>query len=90
MASIHAAHDGGRHRLCVGGRVGTCVRVFASGARFWKGPRKEVLGKGTREGMCLLSDAGGKRAGKEMLGKGQGKEHARLLTRLGMCAGEGR
>ena len=27
-----------------------------------EGPRKEVLGKGTREGMRSLSEAGGKRA----------------------------
>ena len=31
---------------------------------------------------------GWKRAGKKMLGKGQRKEHARLLTRVGMCAGK--
>ena len=53
-----------------------------------EGPRKEVLGKGTREGTCSLSDAGGNVQGKEMLGKGQRKEHARLLTRVGMCAGK--
>ena len=89
MASVHAAHDGGRHHVWTG-RVAThvymCLRAGLGSGRTREGGARE----GTREGTCLLSDAGEKRAGKEMLGKGQGKEHARLLTRLGMCAGEGR
>ena len=67
MASVHAAHDGGRHLIVCGlgrwRRVWTCVCERGS---VLEGP------------------------GKEMLGKGQGKERACLLTRLGMCAGEGR
>ena len=47
-----------------------------------------MLGKGTKEGTCSLSDAGGNVQGKEMLGKGQRKEHARLVTRVEMCAGK--
>ena len=47
MASVHTAHDGGRHRLCVDGEGGdACVRVFASGARFWKGQGRRCSGKG--------------------------------------------
>ena len=47
MASVHAAHDGGRHRLWVDwAGVGTCGRVFASGARFWKGQGRRCSGKG--------------------------------------------
>ena len=54
---MHAAHDGGRHRLCVDWAGGdACVRVFASGTRFLEGPGKEMLGKGTKEGTCSLSD----------------------------------
>ena len=87
---MHAAHDGGRHRLCVDWAGGdACVRVFASGTRFLEGPGKEMLGKGTKEGTCSLSDAGGNVQGEEMLGKGgQRKEHARLVTRVEMCAGK--
>ena len=62
---MHAAHDGGRHRLCVDWAGGdACVRVFASGARFLEGPGKEMLGKGTKEGTCSLSDAGGNVQGR--------------------------
>ena len=68
-----------------GGDVWTCVCERGS---VLEGPRKQVLGKGTREGTCSLFDASGKHARKEMLGMGQRKEHARLLTRVGMCAGK--
>ena len=64
------------------GDVWTCVCERGS---VLEGPRKEVLGKGTREGMCSISDAGGNVQGKEMLGKGQRKEHARLLTGGNVC-----
>ena len=62
MASVHAAHDGGRHRLRVewaGGDVWTCVCERGS---VLEGPGKEVLGKGTKEGTCSLFDASGKHA----------------------------
>ena len=68
------------------GDVWTCVCERGS---VLEGPRKEVLGKGTKEGTCSLSDAGGNVQGKDMLGKGgQRKEHARLVTRVEMCAGK--
>ena len=79
--------EGGIDCMWMGGcgDVWTCVCERGS---VLEGPRKQVLGKGTREGMCSLFDAGGNVQGKEMLGKGQRKEHARLLTRVGMCAGK--
>ena len=56
------------------GWVGTCVCERGS---VLEGPRKEVLGKGTMEGTCSLSDAGGNRARKG---------NAREGTKEGTCS----
>ena len=59
--STRRTMEGGIDCVWVGGcgDVWTCVCERGS---VLEGPRKEVLGKGTREGTCSLFDANGKRA----------------------------
>ena len=47
MVSVHAAHDGGQHRVDEKGE-GACVCAFASECRKCFGLRKECARKGTK------------------------------------------
>ena len=84
--STRRTMEGGIDCVWVSGWQRVCTCVCERGSVL-EGPRKEVLGKGTREGTCSLFDASGKRARKEMLGKGPRKERARFLTQEGTCKG---
>ena len=51
--------------------VGTCGRVFASGARFWKDQGRRCSGKGPGKERARFLTRVGTVQGKETLGKGQ-------------------
>ena len=89
VAAVHAAHDGGQHRVDVEWRRRVCVfnceRVqevlqAKQGMCSKRDERRNMFG-GTKERMCLE-----RYTGRDVFGKGRKKECVHKGTTEGMCS----
>jgi hypothetical protein len=83
VTAVHAAHDGGEHRVCAcGRRRGVCVLASDGVQEVLQAKSKECVWKGTKEGMCLQRDNG-----RNVFGKGHRKGCVPFLMRVETCKG---